>query len=76
MTNETEKKENTIAENLKAIGQEVIGEIEIVGGILTADPVTRAEGEFNVEAGALRQETSESLDEAAERRQTDADKSE
>jgi uncharacterized protein YjbJ (UPF0337 family) len=39
--------------------QKIIGDIEMVGGVLTADPVTRAEGEFNVEVGELREELEE-----------------
>ena len=36
--------------------QKVIGEIEIVGGALTGDPMTQAEGEFNQEVGEIREE--------------------
>jgi hypothetical protein len=39
----------------------IIGEIEAIGGILTGDPVTRAEGEFNVEVGSLHQESNKVL---------------
>jgi hypothetical protein len=39
----------------------IIGEIETIGGILTGDPVTRAEGEFNVEVGSLHQESNKVL---------------
>ncbi|MEJ7699639.1 MAG: hypothetical protein WKF71_08365 [Pyrinomonadaceae bacterium] len=50
-----------MGENLSAVGQMIIGEIEAVGGILTGDPVTRAEGEFNVEVGSLHQESNKVL---------------
>ena len=56
-----EQEEIGLAENLKSVGQAIVGEIEIIGGILTADPTTQAEGEFNVETGALRQETNKNL---------------
>jgi hypothetical protein len=46
----------------------IIGGLETVGGILTGDPLTRAEGEFNVEVGALHQESNKVL--------TDVDKHE
>ena len=62
MTDETkEKEESGLGENLSALGQMIIGEIEAVGGILTGDPVTRAEGEFNVEVGSLHQESNKVL---------------
>jgi len=62
MSDETkEKKEGGLGENLSAVGQMIIGEIEAVGGILTGDPVTRAEGEFNVEVGSLHQESNKVL---------------
>ncbi len=62
MTDETKEKEYTgLGENLSAVGQMIIGEIEAVGGILTGDPITRAEGEFNVEVGTLHQESNKVL---------------
>jgi hypothetical protein len=60
MTDENVEKK-TIKEKLEGIGQEIIGELEIIGGILTADPIAQAEGEFNVEAGHLRHEASEKI---------------
>ncbi len=62
MTDETKENEKGgLTENLSAVGQMIIGEIEAIGGILTGDPVTRAEGEFNVEVGSLHQETNKNL---------------
>lgn len=62
MENETgEHKESGLEENLKAVGQIIVGEIETIGGILTGDPMTRAEGEFNVEVGSLHQESNKNL---------------
>jgi hypothetical protein len=62
MTNETkEKEESGMGENLSAIGQMIIGQIETVGGILTGDPVARAEGEFNIEVATLHQESNKVL---------------
>jgi hypothetical protein len=58
MTDEpNNSKPNTLAENLGAVGQIIVGELESLGGIITGDPVTRAEGDFNVEAGNIHQET-------------------
>jgi hypothetical protein len=50
-----------MTENLESIGQGLIGAIETVGGILTGDPVTRAEGEFNLDVGENRHETNKNL---------------
>ncbi len=55
--------ENIIAENISGVGQKIIGEIEMIGGILTGDPVTAAEGEFNVEVGDVRGQAEDSLEE-------------
>ena len=58
-TDETEIKHTT--ENLESVGQMIIGGIETIGGILTADPMTRAEGAFNLEAGERHQEANKNL---------------
>lgn len=42
-------------ERISGVGQVIIGEIETIGGVLTGDPTTRAEGEFNVEVGTVRE---------------------
>jgi hypothetical protein len=72
MTDENEEQKETLKEKLEAVGQIIIGELETVGGILTADPITHAEGEFNVEAGTLHLESSDALDETEE---TESEKS-
>ena len=64
-----ENEVNHTTENLKSVGQMIVGELEAIGGILTGDPLTRAEGEFNVETGILHQEANRNLtatDEAEE----------
>jgi hypothetical protein len=56
---------------LSGLGQFIVGEIETIGGVLTGDPLTQAEGEFNVEVGTVREEIEDDLeedDEAAKRR--------
>lgn len=54
MTEEKEQHEESSArEKLEAVGQMIVGEIEKIGGILTADPVTQAEGDYNLGAGSL-----------------------
>jgi uncharacterized protein YjbJ (UPF0337 family) len=44
---------------IRGIVQKIIGEIEEVGGALTGDPTTQAEGQFNVEVGEIREELAE-----------------
>lgn len=59
-----ENGEHTVREKLAGFGQKIIGEIETIGGILTGDPATRAEGEYNVEVGDLREEIAADLEES------------
>ncbi len=61
MDENEEQKESSLGENLTAVGQIIIGQIETIGGVLTGDPVTRAEGDFNVEVGNLHQESNKNL---------------
>ena len=46
---------------LFVVGQMILGEIEKIGGILTADPITQAEGDYNIEAGSLHQKANKNL---------------
>jgi hypothetical protein len=59
----TENSGSHILEKLEAAGQIIIGEIELIGGVLTADPLTQAEGEFNIETGAIEAEIVAELEE-------------
>lgn len=63
--NDQEKEEESVglAKNISAFGQKIIGEIETFGGILTGDPITRADGEYNVEVGTVREEIEKDLEE-------------
>ena len=64
MTKETDKKEeNPTVEKIESVGQIIVGEMERIGGILTADPVSQAEGELTEEAGSVHLETAEAMDE-------------
>ena len=68
MSDVPEKKEEEL-ENQKKDGklsgfsQFIVGEIETIGGVLTGDPLTQAEGEFNVEVGTVREEIEDELKE-------------
>lgn len=57
MENETDETEGgpTLKERVSGMGQVIIGELETIGGVLTGDPLTQAEGEFNVEVGTVRE---------------------
>ena len=57
-----EDEAHSLTDSISGMGQKIIGEVQRVGGILTADPLTEAEGEFNVEVGELREETEEDLE--------------
>ncbi|HUR99112.1 MAG TPA: hypothetical protein VMZ26_13680 [Pyrinomonadaceae bacterium] len=59
------EQEHGLADNISGLGQKIIGTIENVGGVLTGDPMTRAEGEFNAEVGDVR----EDLEVSQERRE-------
>lgn len=76
MTDENKKiaegEVNHTTENLESVGQKILGGIETIGGILTGDPLTRAEGEFNMEVGDLHQEANKNLT-AIDERENSAD---
>jgi uncharacterized protein YjbJ (UPF0337 family) len=67
-TNDETQEKHPIADRITGLGQKIIGEIETIGGILTADPNTAAEGEFNLDVGELREETEEDLEKDLHRR--------
>lgn len=56
-----EEREDSLKENLEAVGQMIIGGIEQIGGIITADGITRKEGEYNLDAGSIHQEVNKNL---------------
>ncbi len=68
-----ETKINHQSENVESVGQMIISGLEQVGGILTGDPVTRAEGEFNAQVGSLHQEINKNLTAIDERTETEHD---
>jgi uncharacterized protein YjbJ (UPF0337 family) len=63
MNEPEEKEDHGLADTIGGLGQKIIGEIETIGGVLTADPITQAEGEFNVEVGEVREELEENIEE-------------
>ena len=63
---ETELK-HTFKEGITGLGQKIIGEIESLAGVVNADPLAQAEGEFNVEVGTVREGLEEDLAEEEEK---------
>ena len=67
MSEQDEKEDHGLGDKISGLGQKIIGEIETIGGVLTADPITQAEGEFNVEVGDVREDLEEDLDDLERR---------
>ena len=61
MNEPDEKEDRGLADKISGLGQKIIGEIETIGGVLTGDPNTQAEGEFNVEVGDVREDLEDDL---------------
>ncbi len=59
--NEPENEINHTTENVESVGQMILGQIQMIGGVLTGDPITQAEGDYNVEAGSLHQDVNKHL---------------
>jgi uncharacterized protein YjbJ (UPF0337 family) len=53
---EEETGKHGLADDISGLGQKIIGKIETIGGVLTGDPITQAEGEYNVEVGDVRED--------------------
>ncbi len=53
-----------LADDISGLGQKIIGKIETIGGVLTGDPITQAEGEYNVEVGDVREDIEEDIAES------------
>ncbi len=64
MNDQNDSEGHGIADKVSGLGQKIIGEIETIGGVLTGDPITQAEGEFNVEVGDVREDLEDDLEES------------
>jgi uncharacterized protein YjbJ (UPF0337 family) len=64
MENENEQEETSshLKDKLRGAAQSIIGEIEELAGVINADPLAQAEGEFNVEVGTVREDAADELD--------------
>ena len=59
--NDQEKEQkHSLKDSITGFGQKIIGEIETLAGVVNADPLAQAEGEFNVEVGTIREDLKES----------------
>ncbi len=54
---------HSFKDSISGLGQRIIGEIEEFAGVVNADPLAQAEGEFNVEVGTIREGLEESEEE-------------
>ena len=63
--NEDDQKHG-LKEHITGLGQKIIGEIEEFAGVINADPLAQAEGEFNVEVGTVREGLEQAAAEAEE----------
>ena len=69
--NEDDQKHGLKA-HMTGLGQKIIGEIESLAGVVNADPLAQAEGEFNVEVGTVREVLEQAATDAAEAAQEEA----
>ena len=59
---EKEEKHSHLKDKIRGAAQSIIGEIEELAGVVNADPLAQAEGEFNVEVGRVREDAADDLD--------------
>ena len=58
---------HSLKDSISGFGQKIIGEIESLAGVVNADPLAQAEGEFNVEVGTVREGLEEDMAEEEEK---------
>ena len=63
-----ETEETSHHSRIGGLGHKIIGEIESLAGVINADPLAQAEGEFNVEVGTVREELEENADQEDRKR--------
>jgi uncharacterized protein YjbJ (UPF0337 family) len=64
---ENEDKNSHLTDKIKGAAQSLLGEIEELAGVINADPLAQAEGEFNVEVGTAREDAADELDRSDEK---------
>ena len=66
MSENEDDQKHGLKEHITGLGQKIIGEIESFAGVVNADPLAQAEGEFNVEVGTVREGLEQAAAEAEE----------
>ena len=65
--NVVEDRKHGLKDSITGLGQKIIGEIESLAGVVNADPLAQAEGEFNVEVGTVREKLEENAESEGEK---------
>lgn len=63
---ENEKEKSSLKEEVANISKIIIGELESVGGALTGDPISRAEGDLTADEGIIREKITHDLEHSSE----------
>lgn len=63
---ENEKDKSNLKEEISNIGKIIVGELESIGGALTANQTARAEGDLIADEGILREKISHDMNENEE----------
>jgi hypothetical protein len=58
--------EHTLTEEISNIGQIIVGELESIGGVITANPTARAEGDLRADEAIIREKITHDLSEEDE----------
>ena len=61
-----DQQKDTLKEELSNIGKIIVGELESIGGTLTADPISRAQGDLIADESILREKISHDLEQTDE----------
>lgn len=61
------QEEHDLKDELKSIGQIIVGELESIGGIITGDPIARAEGDMLADEAILREKIAHESEEDEEK---------
>ena len=66
MSENEDDQKHGLKEHITGLGQKIIGEIESFAGVVNADLLAQAEGEFNIEVGTVREGLEQAAAEAEE----------
>lgn len=60
------QEKSPLKEAISNLGKIVVGELESIGGTLTADPISRAEGDLIADEGIIREKITHDMEQAEE----------